>query len=240
MDTEPDTEPGLEVLVGRARRFCSPGATERTILGICGPPGSGKSTLAGRLLDRLRADPPDTGGPGWVAYVPMDGFHLADVQLERLGLRGRKGAPETFDADGYLALLQRIRTNIDRTVYAPGFERDLEQPIAAAIVVPPEARLVLTEGNYLLLDEDPWTAARALLDEVWYVDVDHDLRIARLIARHIAHGKAANVAREWVLRSDEVNARLVEDRQGTADLVIHLHPVPHSVSHPAPRASEQG
>ena len=206
----------LDDLARRAGGLVPTGSAGRAILGICGPPGAGKTTLVEELLRRLRA----RHGPEWAAHVPMDGFHLADVQLRRLGLADRKGAPETFDADGYAAILGRIATGRDRVVYAPGFERELEQPIAAAIAVPPEAQIILTEGNYLLLEEPAWAAARSWMSEVWYVDLDPATRVERLIGRHVRFGKAPARAREWVLRSDEANARLVEGSRGRADLVI--------------------
>ena len=130
----------LSALVDQAAALArQPG---RAVLGITGPPGAGKSTLTDALLAELGPD---------VGHLPMDGFHLADVQLDRLGLRERKGAPETFDVDGYVAALSRLHSAPDSVLYVPGFERDLEQPIAAAIAIPPAARLVITEGNYLLL-----------------------------------------------------------------------------------------
>jgi pantothenate kinase len=153
-------------LVARARGLVTPG--RRALLGIVGSPGSGKSTLAELLLAALRADPPPDAGADWVAHVPMDGYHLADVELERLGLRQAKGAPDTFDAGGYVAMLARLRAAdpADAVVYAPAFERTLEQPLAGAIPVPAAALLVVTEGNYLLLDTGRWPAVRPLVDEV--------------------------------------------------------------------------
>lgn len=209
----------IDALVARARALAARGGS-RVVLGICGAPGAGKSTLAQTLVDRLRSEPPDGLGPDFVAQVPLDGFHLADVQLARLGLSRRKGAPETFDGFGYLALLQRIIAETDHPVYAPGFERDLEQPVAAALVVPAGARLVVTEGNYLLLEADPWPRARALMAEVWYVDLQPELRLERLVARHVEFGKTPKEAREWVLRSDEANARLIEGGRELADVVV--------------------
>ncbi|WP_415853534.1 nucleoside/nucleotide kinase family protein [Sinomonas sp. G460-2] len=205
----------IDDLARRAAALVPPDGRGRAILGICGAPGAGKSTLAEALLKRLRSE----HGEQWAAHVPMDGFHLADVQLARLGLANRKGAPETFDADGYAALLGRISASTG-VVYAPGFERELEQPIAAALAVPPEARLVITEGNYLLVDERPWRAARSWLSEVWFVETDPTCRVERLIGRHIEFGKSPDEARDWVLRSDEANARIVDATKSRADLVI--------------------
>lgn len=150
----------------------------------------------------------------------MDGFHLADVQLDRLGARGRKGAPDTFDATGYAHLLRRLIHEPEEWIYAPGFERTLEQPIAAAVVVPPSARLVITEGNYLLLPDPQWQAARDSLAEVWFVTGDDDLRRTRLVERHISFGKDPEYAKSWVLQSDEANARLVAAEATRADRVV--------------------
>lgn len=196
------------------------GGRRRVLLGIAGPPGAGKSTLVDDLLRVLRADPPSGMDEGWVAHVPMDGFHLADVQLDRLGRRDRKGAPDTFDADGFLATLRRVVEEPESVVYVPGFERDLEQPVAAAIEVSPKARLVVTEGNYLLLPLDPWPRVRALLAETWYVDLPAPERVRRLVARHVSSGKSPEAARAWVERVDEANARLVEATRELADLVV--------------------
>lgn len=188
----------------------------RTVLGITGPPGAGKSTLTTALLSTLGS----RLGVEAVGHLPMDGFHLADVQLDRLGLRDLKGAPDTFDVDGYVAALRRLHDEPDRTLYAPGFERDLEQPIAAAIAIPPSARLVVTEGNYLLLPKDGWERVRPLLAETWFVQVDDDVRRERLVRRHEVFGKSAEAARAWVAGVDEPNARLIAATRDAADLVV--------------------
>jgi len=150
----------------------------------------------------------------------MDGFHLADVQLERLGALSRKGAPDTFDADGYAHLLHRVVAEPDSWVYAPGFDRTLEQPLAAAMVVPPSARLVVTEGNYLLLPEERWERARAQLAEVWFVAGDDELRRSRLVERHVTFGKSPAAALAWVEQSDEANAVAVAATADRADRVV--------------------
>ena len=149
----------------------------------------------------------------------MDGFHLADVELARLGRRGRKGAIDTFDVYGYLALLQRVRRSA-AIVYAPAFNREIEQPVAGSIPVAPDARLIVTEGNYLLEDDEPWPEVRRTLDEVWFVDVAPEERRRRLIARHIEFGKSPELAQAWVRDVDEPNAERVERVRHKADLVI--------------------
>ncbi|MFI6249163.1 nucleoside/nucleotide kinase family protein [Streptomyces sp. NPDC051016] len=200
-------------LLDRARSLA--GRAPRALLGIAGGPGAGKTTLAARLVRELNGS-----GEPWVARVPMDGFHLADVELDRLGLRDRKGAPATFDAAGYAALLRRLRAEPEDVVYAPGFERVLEQPIAGAIPVPPTARLVVTEGNYLLLAEGLWARVRPALDEVWFCEIDESERIRRLVARHEEFGKGHAEAVAWVAGTDQLNADLVATTRDRADLVV--------------------
>ncbi|MFC9294935.1 nucleoside/nucleotide kinase family protein [Streptomyces sp. NPDC057011] len=200
-------------LTARARALAGgDGRVRRRILGIAGPPGAGKSTLAGRLAEAL--------GPELAVVVPMDGFHLAQGELARLGRADRKGAPDTFDAAGYTALLHRLREPGGGTVYAPAFDRSLEEPIAGSIPVGPAVPLVITEGNYLLHDTGEWARVRPLLDEAWYLAPDDTLRVRRLIDRHVLHGKDPAHARAWVARSDESNARLIAPGRNRADLVI--------------------
>ena len=203
------TEPDLDELVRRARSLASGG---RALLGIAGPPGAGKSTLAEALVAAL---------PGRAALVPMDGFHLADAELDRLGRRDRKGAPDTFDAAGYVHLLRRLRERTDEVVHAPLFLREQEQAVAGALAVPREVPLVVTEGNYLLAG-DGFAPVRDLLDETWFVDVDPAVRRRRLVARHVGHGRTPEQAQRWVTATDEPNALLVEATRARADLVVRL------------------
>lgn len=209
----------LADLVARARALLR--GPHRAVLGIAGAPGSGKSTLAAALVQALADEPPEgMSSPGWVAHVPLDGFHLADLELDRLGLLEVKGAPQTFDGAGYAALIGRIVADTGDTVYAPSFGRDLEQPIAGSLPVPPGARLVITEGNYLCLDAPPWSTARALMTQVWHCRPSEERRRAQLIARHTTYGKDPQRARAWALGPDEANAELVERSAERADLVI--------------------
>ncbi|MFG2094326.1 nucleoside/nucleotide kinase family protein [Streptomyces sp. NPDC048612] len=204
-------------LLSRARRLAdsaTPG--RRRLLGITGPPGAGKSTLAAHLVAELA---------GRAALVPMDGFHLAGAELSRLGRTDRKGAPDTFDPAGYAALLARLRTpEPDGAVYAPAFDRRIEEPVAGSIAVAPHLPLVVTEGNYLLLDAGPWARVRALLDEVWYVDLDTPERLRRLIDRHEHFGRPRADAERFVHTSDEANARVVAATRDRADLVLTFTP----------------
>ncbi|MGW2485911.1 nucleoside/nucleotide kinase family protein [Streptomyces sp. NPDC001606] len=200
-------------LLDRARSLAGGGG--RALLGIAGSPGAGKTTLAEHLVHALNAD-----GRCPAAHVPMDGFHLADAELDRLGRRDRKGAPDTFDAAGYAALLRRLREETGEVVYAPGFERVLEQPLAGAIPVPAAARLVVTEGNYLLLAEGSWARVRPCLDEVWFCEMPEEERIRRLIARHEEFGKDRAAAVAWVLGTDQRNAELIATTRERADLVV--------------------
>lgn len=186
---------------------------ERVILGIVGCPGSGKSTLAEWILKQV-APKSDVG------WVPMDGFHLADRELRRLGRLSAKGAIDTFDAHGYLATLRRMKAERDHVVYAPEFDRSIEQPIAGGMAVLPGARLIVTEGNYLLDADAPWDRIRGELAAVWYCEVPNEIRRERLVARHVRFGKSIAEARAWVDAVDEPNARRIAGTRDTANLII--------------------
>ena len=215
----------FEDLLARARALALTG--QRRILGIVGAPGAGKSHLTQRLLAAL--------GPDLAAAAPMDGFHLAGSILLALGRAERKGAPDTFDGEGYVALLRRLRAQSDGTplaggadpardgvVFAPEYRRDLKESVGSAIPIHPQVPLVITEGNYLLLDQHPWDQVHELLDESWFLAPPRDLRLDRLTARHRSYGKSTEAASEWALGPDERNAQLIEGTAERASAVWRL------------------
>lgn len=207
----------LDDLVARARTLVAAARADgrRRVLGIAGAPGAGKSTLAAALADALGHD---------VALAAQDGFHLAQRELVRLGRADRKGAPDTFDVAGYVALLRRLRAARpgDPDVRAPEFRRDLEEPVGSAVPVAADVPLVVTEGNYLLLDAPGWDEVAPLLDEAWFVAPDDSVRVERLVARHVRHGRTPAAARAWVERSDEANAARVRPTADRADVLVVL------------------
>ncbi|WP_291053096.1 nucleoside/nucleotide kinase family protein [Herbiconiux sp.] len=205
----------LDELIARCRQLIASG--ERRILGIAGTPGAGKSTLSSALIAALGAD---------AVLVGQDGFHFANQELERLGRRGRKGAPDTFDIDGYVALLGRLASPPTSTdappVYAPIFDRALEESIGSAVPVPASVPLVITEGNYLLNDDHGWHRVREHLHESWFIDVAPEVRHERLVRRRVSFGHSADASADWVREVDEKNAEIVETARTNADLLMHL------------------
>ena len=215
------TQDTLPDLIDVARTMIAAGG--RRVLGITGAPGAGKSVLAERIVAALGAD---------AVLVGMDGFHLAGAELRRLGRQGRKGAPDTFDAAGYVALLRRLVDRVDPVVYAPLFDRRLEEPIGSAVPVELGVPLIVTEGNYLLLDTPEWAPVRELLDACWFVAPPETLRLTRLIARHQAFGRDAVAARERAQGSDAANAALVIASMDQADRVVVVPELPELLISP--------
>ena len=210
-------ESGQQQLLARAEALLQ--RRRRCLLGIAGAPGAGKSTISEWLLEHLL-----TNHPGQVALVPSVGYHLAQSLLESRGLEHRKGAPDTFDGAGYVALLRRLRTETSRETFAPVFRREVNDAIAGAIAVPPETRLIITEGNYLLLDEAPWNEVAALLDETWFVELEQGERLRRLTARHLRFDNDAAIAEWRATGNDERNARLVTPGSQRSTIVIEHTP----------------
>ncbi len=208
----PSNPPSLTLAqaVDRASELAASG--ERRLLGLVGPPGAGKSTLSAVLAERVGER---------MVVAGMDGFHLANAELIRLGRRDRKGAPDTFDVDGYVTLLRRLRVQ-QHPLYAPRFDRDLEESIGSAVLIEPEVPLVVTEGNYLLFGEHGWDAVRPELDEVWYLQVDDVERRRRLVHRRLGHGDNPDHAEQWVHTVDEANAQRVAATRTLAARIVEM------------------
>jgi pantothenate kinase len=202
----------LDQALARAKELAS--GEKRVLIGITGKPGAGKSTLTSYLINNL--------GPDLTALVPMDGYHLSNKQLQRLNLSDRKGAFNTFDSDGFVSLLRRINQDTDKDIYYPIFHREIEESYAADGVVLKNTRLVITEGNYLLLEKGGWESVKKELSEVWYVKVNDELRLERLTKRHEMFGKDPQAAHEWARGSDEINAELVQTTVASADVIIEI------------------
>jgi pantothenate kinase len=187
---------------------------QRIIIGIVGKPGAGKSTLTSYLLSNLVEEK--------AVLVPMDGYHLSNKLLEEYGKADRKGAYDTFDARGYSELLKRIKLDLDSDIYFPIFHREIEESIVAEGVVLKDCKLVLTEGNYLLLDKHGWQDVKSFLTESWYIQIEDELRWERLMARSIKYGRSPEIAHKWTHGSDEINAQVVETTKDKADVVLNF------------------
>lgn len=209
----PVPAPALQLpkgLVDRARMMIRSGG--RRLLGIAGTPGAGKSTVAQLLAEALGEQ---------AVVVPMDGFHLANRELQRLGRAERKGAPDTFDVHGYIALLRRLKqAQPGETVYAPLFDRELEESVAGAIAVEAQVPLIISEGNYLLMEDGGWGDVAPCFDDLWFVAVSPAQRRERLIERHMRFGRSREQAQAWVDSTDEPNAQLVDATRARAHVMV--------------------
>ena len=201
----------LDALIERVRARSARAGQRRVVIGIAGSPGAGKTTLATRLAETLGAD---------AVHLPMDGFHLANATLAALGRSDRKGAIDTFDGWGFLAMLRRLHAEQDHVVYAPSFHRQFGEPIAGEIAIEPRHRIVITEGNYLLVNNVPWSLVRDELDETWFCQTPGDERQRRLIDRHTRHGRSLEAATAWARDVDGANAVLIDATRHRADLVV--------------------
>ena len=186
---------------------------QRKIVGLIGKPGAGKSTLSAQLIEQLGDQ---------AAILNMDGYHFSNLALRELGRADRKGAPDTFDALGFTEILKRVKHEVDQNIYFPVFDRSIEESIAAQGVITPEIKLVITEGNYLLHNDNNWGGVKKFLDESWFIEVDDQIRIERLVNRHHKFGKSKADAHSWATGSDENNAQVVARTRELADVIIKL------------------
>ena len=204
----PSNIEGLEGARNRILQLLSE-SPSRVLIGIVGKPGAGKSTVTSKLKELLPKEN--------VTVLSQDGYHLSNSQLASLNRADRKGAPDTFDPKGFSELLDRVSKDLTNEIYFPIFHREIEESIAAEGVITPQTKVVLVEGNYLLLDSFGWQEVSKFLHEKWYLLVDDELRLKRLVARHIEFGKSPEFAHAWAHGTDEKNAKLIESTQHRAD-----------------------
>ena len=173
----------------------------RTLIGIVGKPGAGKSTVVEQIQTKYRSHE--------VSIIPMDGFHLSNDELISLGRRERKGAPDTFDVEGFTSLIKSVKIDHSVDHKFPIFHREIEASIADEGMIPKESKVVVIEGNYLFSEAHGWNGIYPLLDRTWFIEIDDEIRIQRLIARHVRYGKTLEEAEAWSRGSDETNARFI-------------------------------
>jgi pantothenate kinase len=203
----------IELLFGQIQTLLH-GPKPRSIIGIVGKPGAGKSTVVSEIEKRFESSQ--------VSVIPMDGYHLSNEELIALGRRDRKGAPDTFDTQSFISLITNVKNNSELEHRFPIFHREIEASIENEGSVPSNAKVIVVEGNYLFSEELNWQGVFPLLDHTWFIEIDDEVRIERLIARHIRFGKTPEAAEYWSRGSDEANARFIELTAHRASNVINL------------------
>ncbi|KAI9796910.1 MAG: hypothetical protein M1835_002751 [Candelina submexicana] len=208
--------------------------SQRLLIAVSGIPGSGKTTLAAIVSNRLNLryheESPSLASQSISAFIPMDGYHLSRAQLAAMPdastANARRGAAFTFDGESFLKLVKKLREPLlpeSQTLYAPSFDHAVKDPVENDIAIPPTARVILFEGNYLSLNKNPWKDAAELMDELWFVDVDFDVARRRLVARHVKAGIAKDEedAHRRVTENDLVNGKeVVDDRMKVHEIVV--------------------
>ncbi len=190
------------------------GPNPRSIIGIVGKPGAGKSTVVSEIEKRF--------DPSQVSVIPMDGYHLSNEELISLHRRDRKGAPDTFDTQSFISLISKVKNNPETELRFPIFHREIEASKADEGVVESGVKVIVVEGNYLFSEEHNWEGVFPLLDHTWFIEISDEVRIERLIARHIRYGKTPEDAEKWSRGSDEANARFIELTAHRAASIIKL------------------
>ena len=190
------------------------GERPRTLIGIVGKPGAGKSTVVEEISKKF--------GSKLVSIIPMDGFHLSNEELISLGRRDRKGAPDTFDVESFTSLIKRVKSDSNVDHKFPIFYREIEASIADEGMVPKESKVVVIEGNYLFSEDHNWSQVYPLLNHTWFIEIKDEVRLERLIARHIRFGKTPEEAAAWSQGSDETNARFIDLTAYRAENIIKL------------------
>jgi pantothenate kinase len=203
----------IELLVEQIQSLLN-GQNPRTLIGIVGKPGAGKSTVVEEISKKFDSKT--------VSIIPMDGFHLSNEELISLGRRDRKGAPDTFNVEGFTSLIKRVKSDSNVDHMFPIFHREIEASIADEGMVPKESKVVVIEGNYLFSEAHGWNGIYPLLDHSWFIEIDDEIRIERLIARHVRYGKTREEAEAWSRGSDETNARFIGLTANRAENRINL------------------
>ena len=191
----------------------------RYFLGITGCPAAGKSMLARKLTDEINF----RAGGDLAVVVPMDGFHLPNSILKERGLTKVKGAPKTFDADSFVELINRLHEFPDQRIMCPAYDRKIHEPVENSITIQPGNRLIIVEGNYLLLNRSPWSIIRTKMNEIWYVDTPLKIVKERLLSRHIAGKASIDEAERKLASVDLPNAELIKKTLSFADKIVNLH-----------------
>lgn len=186
----------------------------RVIFGVIGKPGAGKSTVSQKVKERFPEDD--------VAIISMDGYHLSNEVLDVQAKRDRKGAPDTFDVDGFVTLLAKVKSFTNEKITFPIFHREIEASVADEGVIFSTAKLIIVEGNYLLSTENGWGEVRQYLDKSWVIKLPDEVRMARLIRRHVESGKSHLDAESWARGSDENNAQFIASTEHLADFTLEV------------------
>ena len=192
--------------------------SSRYLLGLVGAPAAGKSTFSAQLVEAVNKKL----GQEVSVVVPMDGYHYSNEELDRRGLKALKGIPATFDAQSFVELIKKLQVESKQSVFCPLFDRSIEASIENGIEIKPQHQIIVSEGNYLLLDETPWNELRNLFDEIWFIEATIETLMPRLLARHKAGGRNEEETRAKIESTDLPNAKLIESTKQRAHRVIRI------------------